>query len=55
MSGHDGGFTGLVLFAGLMLLGVGIGLAFGRAEIGLIVGLGSWFTTLGVLRVWRTL
>lgn len=53
MSDRDRGFTGLVLFAGLMLLGIGTGLGFGRAEIGAIVGLGSWFTTLGLLRVWR--
>lgn len=47
------GLTGVLLFSGLMLLGVGIGLAFGQPGIGAITGLGTWFTTMGLVRVWR--
>lgn len=49
MSHRDGGRTGVVLFAGLLLLGFGIGLAVGQPGIGLVIGLGTWFTTMGFL------
>jgi hypothetical protein len=42
-----------LIFVGLMFLGMGVGVLFGRADVGTLIGLGLGFIGMALLRIYK--